>query len=287
MSLSSSPRWTVFKKAIAIVTLMALTSFASLVVFERLSDKDEPGENVIRTQLNSSILGELRDLNIHLPANMDSTATYPVLYVLDGGSQAEHIARTFDVLSSAGYAPPVIVVGIPNRSGDTRDRDLTPPFIRRDVDKRDSPLGAGDVFLSFMESELIPFIERTYPASSERMLSGHSRGALLVMYSLSAKPSLFQARFCHSGPYWREDTILARITAEFLRTRDTFHTFLFMSLGKEEGEKGFARMIRGIEENEPRGFILQTSITQGADHQKNASDAIPAAIARWSEYRRR
>ncbi len=285
--MSPSPRWPILKKTVGIVILMAITSLASFIVFGRLSDEDGAGENVIHAQLNSSILGELRELNIYLPRNIDSTTQYPVVYVLDGSSQAEYIANTFDVLSSAGFAPRVIIVGIPNTSGESRDRDLTPPFIRQDVERKDSPMGAGDVFLDFLEIELIPFIERTYPASPTRMLSGHSRGALLVMYSLSAKPDLFQARFCHSAPYWREDTVLARTTAEFLRTRDTFQTFLYVSLGMEEGEKGFARMIGAIEERTPAGFTVKTSLTPGANHQDNATASIPSAIARWGEYVRR
>src|SRR5688500_7699081 len=70
--------------------------------------------NVIDTSIHSDILNEDRELTIRLPRNYKPDTKYPVMYVLDGGSQDARMANTAEILAAAGYAPEVIVVGIPN-----------------------------------------------------------------------------------------------------------------------------------------------------------------------------
>jgi predicted alpha/beta superfamily hydrolase len=244
-------------------------------------------ESEIHRTIHSTILKEERDIIVHLPSQYDSTAKYPVMYVLDGSSGDKDIANKFDILSTAGYAPQAIVVGIPNMTAENRQRNLTPPFTRMDADDKDSPAGEGDSFLSFMESELFPFIEENYPASKVRLLSGHSRGGLLVMYSLITKPGLFQARFCYSTPFWRQNNILVTKVADFLQSRDTLNTFLYMSAGTDETENiknGLMRMTETLKKKTPAGFIWHSNYTPDAVHQNNARLSTAAGIARWSEY---
>jgi predicted alpha/beta superfamily hydrolase len=126
------------------------------------------------------------------------------MYVLDGTSQDQHTADKIAVLSDAGLIPSAIVVGLPNTRGN-RERDQTPPYMRWDVNDENSPFGAADKFLSFIEKELIPFVEGNYRVSSYKALSGNSRGGLFVLYSLMEKPGLFQDRFCYRTPVWRFD----------------------------------------------------------------------------------
>ena len=92
-----------------------------------------------------------RRVIIHLPRDYskDASRKYPVMYVLDGTSQDGHTADKITVLSDAGLIPSAIVVGLPNTRN--RERDQTPPFMRRDVNDQTSPFGAADKFLSFAE----------------------------------------------------------------------------------------------------------------------------------------
>jgi predicted alpha/beta superfamily hydrolase len=148
------------------------------------SNASEPAdsENIVQTNLHSAILDEERRVIIHLPGNYsrDTSRKYPVMYVLDGTSQDQHTADKTTVLSDAGLIPQAIVVGLPNTRGN-RERDQTPPYMRRDVNDANSPFGAGDKFLSFVEKELIPFVEGNYRAAGHRTLSGNSRGGLFVV----------------------------------------------------------------------------------------------------------
>jgi predicted alpha/beta superfamily hydrolase len=235
------------------------------------------------------MLGEERELIIHLPRNYDSTRTYPVLYVLDGGSQDRHIASTFNVLTTAGYAPQTIIVGIPNMTSENRERNLTPPFMRRDNDDENSTVGEADAFINFMESELIPFMEDHYHASQIRLISGNSRGGLFVMYSLVYKPDMFTARFCFSTPFWRQDNILVSKVDNFLSSADTLNTFIYMSAGENETaniKNGLSKITATLREKSPVGLVFYADYTPNAIHQDNAILSAPAGIARWSEYSR-
>ena len=276
------------KKVLTFVGKIAVTSALSIIIYSFLLEDDSSGsERKVKTKLYSNILDEEREVIVHLPLDYDSTKKYPVMYVLDGGSQDDHIATKFDVLSSAGYSPKTIVVGIPNMSAINRELNLTPPFIRSNNDDPNSDLGDGDKFLKFMESELFPFIEGQFAASQTRLLSGNSRGGLLVMYSLLYSPDLFQARFCYTTPFWRQDNILALKVTELLHSTDTLTTFLYMSAGENETDNiknGLDKMKERLKDNAPAGFIFYADYTPHAIHQNNAMISSSIGIARWSEH---
>jgi predicted alpha/beta superfamily hydrolase len=279
------------KRILTFGMVIIITSALSILVFSFLTGDETPdSEGIILTSVFSDILGEERELTIHLPRDYDSITLYPVMYVLDGGYQDTHIANKFDVLTAAGYAPKTIVVGIPNMSAKTRERNLTPPFMRNDNDDKDSEFGEADTFLRFMESELFPFIENNYRASRLRLLSGNSRGGLLVMYSLLYKSDMFQARFCYSTPFWRQDNILVSKVGDFLHSKDTLNTFIYMSAGENETDNiknGLNRMTTKLKEKASVGLVLYSEYTPNAIHQNNSMISASTGIARWSEYIKR
>lgn len=281
-----------------ILTFAALISFTSAITYVILHDHFTghfpwslpQREGVIQTTIYSRVLAEDRDLIIHLPPGYDSTSSYPVMYVLDGSSEDDHIAEKFEVLSSAGYAPKTIVVGIPNMTAENRQRNLTPPFMRIDAEDNMSRPGGADEFLLFMESELFPFMEKNYGASGMRLFTGNSRGGLVVAYSLLYKPDMFHARFCFSTPFWRQDNILVSKLSDFLSATDTLNTFLYISAGAKETDNiknGLQRMTKTLTEKAPSGLIWHTGFTAEAVHRNNARISAAVGIGKWSEYLKR
>ncbi|HCT31405.1 MAG TPA: hypothetical protein DIW31_11910 [Bacteroidales bacterium] len=276
------------KRILTFVIVITITSFLSIVVFCSLTDDDSSSlKGVAHAKKFSKILGEERELIIHLPRDYDSTKKYPVMYVLDGGSQDNHIANKFDILSTAGYTPKTIIVGIPNMSAENRERNLTPPYMRLNNDDKDSELGEADKFIVFMESELFPFIENAYSTNHTRLISGNSRGGLFVMYSLLYKSDMFQARFCFSTPFWRQNNILVSKVTDFLKSQDTLKTFIYMSAGENETENirsGLYKMVKTFKEKPPVGLEVYSGYTPNAIHHNNAEISSSIGIAKWSEY---
>jgi predicted alpha/beta superfamily hydrolase len=275
------------KKVLTLGITILLSSLISIFLFSYLNGEPTYPESVVQTAIHSKILNEEREIIIHLPRNYDRNNEYPVMYVLDGSSQDKHIANKFDILSTAGYVPETIVVGLPNVSGKGRQRDYTPPYMKMDIDEKDSPLGKGDQFLSFMENELFPYIEKNYSASKIRLLAGNSRGGLLVMYSLLYKPDLFRARFCFSPAFWRDDNLIVEKVSDFLATNDHVNSFLYLSIGDRENEKmknGFNEMTKALSKNQNGQLVWYSDFTQQADHSNNAEISASIGLRKWSEY---
>lgn len=243
-------------------------------------------DSVIQTNIHSTIMDEDRRVIIHLPRNYskDAAQKYPVMYVLDGTSQDDHTADKIAVLSDAGLVPAAIVVGLPNTRGN-RERDQTPPFMRRDVNDEKSPYGAGDKFLSFIEKELIPFIDSGYRTSGHRTLSGNSRGGLFVLYSLMERPALFQAWFCYSTPVWRFENLMVSRMAEFLAgSSSALKGFLFISVGDKETDQmigGFTKLVAVLKKNRAKQFRWAADQTPYAIHQDNALISTSKGLVEW------
>lgn len=277
------------KKMLSCAAVILVISFASIIALDVFRADSPEGKGVIITSFQSAILKEKRELIIRLPRLYDSTKRYPVFYVLDGSSLDRPIAEKLEVLSSVGYAPEGIVVGIPNMTAESRQKNLVPPFMHTDPEDMSSAMGEGDRFLEFIEDEVIPFVNRQY-ATTSRIFCGNSRGGLLVMYSLIRKPDLFDARICFSTPFWREDDILIDRVESFLsRHRDgSVSSFIFLSAGNNETENikgGLERITAVLNKNFISGITVRSFFTPNAIHADNAVLSSAQAIDAWGKYR--
>lgn len=150
--------------------------------------------------LYSKVLGEARRVHIYLPSSYGDTyfypRRYPVLYLLDGDAHFNSVSSMIQLLSERGGPvgfPELIVVAIPNTD---RNRDLTPtrPANEPRMDSASlSHTGGGERFLSFVGSELIPYIDSAYRTSPYRLFMGHSLGGLTVINTFLRHTSMFNA----------------------------------------------------------------------------------------------
>lgn len=269
---------------VAVAGTCLITAAATAVGAGWYFGQERPEEGAVVTTLRSSVLGEDRQLIVHPPESYerDSSRRYPVIYVLDGSSQDGHTARSAALLARLGLMPELIVVGLPNVSGEGRQRDYTPPFMRQDIDESGSAMGRGDRFLHFIKAEVVPAIDRQYRTTDLRMLAGHSRGALLVTYSLMQEPDLFQARFAHSPALWREDAVMVTALDGHLASHPAAGAF-YMSMGGEEVERmvtAFDRLRDVLASRAPATLRWQADRIPGANHQKNGEWATPVGL-RW------
>lgn len=252
-----------------------------------------PLHGVDHHQLQSTTWpGETRKLSVHLPVSYETrtAARYPVLYVLDGQSQAAHTADSAALLARIGVSPEIIVVGVDNGGSDARARDYTPPFMQQDLEDASAGPGQGERFLAFMQQEVLPHVERQYRTSHCRMLSGYSRGGLWVMWSLLAAPDLFAARFAHSPALWREqavinDQVLQHLRTANFRAADARNGFVYLSMGDAESEKmqrAFAQLTGQLRAAGVAGW--QADWMPRATHQNNVQMATPVGLSAF--YRR-
>ena len=142
-----------------------------------------------KDSLYSDILKENRQIVVYVPQNENpyvQTDKYAVLYLLDGDILFTKTIGMLDHLSSDygnERCPKMIVVGIINSN---RFKDLLPIVSK---DKQDNI----DDFTSFMEKELIPYIDKKYPTQQYRTLLGHSLGGLRSANTLVYQSQVFNS----------------------------------------------------------------------------------------------
>jgi len=181
--------------------------------------------------ISSKVLGEERQLYIQLPLfyEENSDYRYPVFYQLDAPVGLSLAKGVLDTLVGYENAPQMIIVGLTSKN---RDRDMTPT---EDNNEYEPISGNAEKYLDFIESEVIPFIDKQYRTENYKIISGHSMGGLLVMHTFHSRPHLFQAHFAFSPSLWWDNQITVKNTLEFLSKTDVYHNYLYMNLGDEIG----------------------------------------------------
>lgn len=153
--------------------------------------------------ISSTSLKETRKIQVILPAGYDvkEKDSYDVIYVLDGEWYTELLPNAYHFAKSGGFVPNTILVLIPNvyvNGVNQRNRDFEP------FDKKNGNGYAS--FLSFIEKELIPFIDKKYLNNGQRSILGSSLGGLFAVNTFLTNPDLFQAFLaCDPNLDWEQE----------------------------------------------------------------------------------
>lgn len=164
--------------------------------------------------------GSGRDYRIYLytPEEEPPAAGYPVIYLLDANSVFGTMVESMR-LQTRRFGGAAVIVGIGYETDapfdPARHYDYTLP-----VPVSELPLhpeggkwpeqGGADAFLTFVDEELKPAIERHFPIDRSRQtIFGHSLGGLFVLHTLFTKPQSFQ-NFVAGSPslHWNERFLL-------------------------------------------------------------------------------
>jgi predicted alpha/beta superfamily hydrolase len=175
-------------------------------------------ERSAQFSLPSKFTGRTYEIMVSVPVGYEKSDTkYPVLYALDGW----HFPLLAFIQQNSAYSstkrmPPVIIVVIghgkqPNLN-ELREQDFLGPTV-----EPKGISGHAERFLTFIEGELIPFIDGRYrTVPSDRALLGHSYGGAFAIYALAERPALFQRIVCVSPAFGSTRTVLFRSLTEHL-----------------------------------------------------------------------
>lgn len=220
--------------------------------------------------LYSSELQENRTLNIYLPDGYatDSTARYPVIYLLDGSANEDypHIAGLAQFMNMYELLPKSIVVGIANVD---RKRDFTFPTTVAQ-DKKDYPTtGSSAKFIAFIEKELQPFIDQHYRSSSAKTIIGQSLGGLLAAEILLKKPDLFDTYVLVSPSFWWDNESLLKQAKTLLKKHPELAKRIYLSVGDEHRvmKRDARKFKRLLTKNTGKGCLIHF------EHLKNETHA--------------
>ncbi len=241
-----------------------------------------PEARTVTLTVASTILKEDRPIHVFLPAGYrpDSSDRYDVVYVLDGEMLARFFPpiREFDEINE--LIPPVIIVGVDNLywndgQQSSRERDLLPAHVAG------SPLSGGaDKFLGFLQSELIPYISRTYRTTGKNTLFGHSYGGLFTMYALLTRPEAFES-YIASDPalWWNEGAVNMLAETALQRIPPSVRTlFIGGRSGQINEAFGIRRMTALLRAHAPQTLrwksVAQPDEDHGSVRLKNIYDGL-------------
>lgn len=213
-------------------------------------------------------------LYIHKPEGYNQEqGDYPVLYLLDPWWDFPVIAGAHSGLVFDGVIPSMIIVGI-GYAGENpdvdrlRERDYTPVKILNDEN-----MGDGEEFLAFIESEVIPFVEKNYRVDKQyRVLAGTSSGGLFSLFALFERPGLFQGHIAITPAVgWNDRWLFQRESRFFSQSKErTLNSYLYMSVGDQDQIENFTHEALAfnslIKDRSYKGFNYRFELRKNESH---------------------
>lgn len=192
-----------------------------------------------RIKINSTVLGEERMAYVSLPFGYSkSKDSFPVLYLLNGDALTVNYASGLvNSLSAYGLCPPMIVVAIESPE---RNLDMMPTKPKFGKDGKAinyqswDKVGEADKFLSFVETELFPFINKSYRALPYRIVAGHSAGGVCVTHALLSHSSMFNAYIALSPSLYWDSGLLNRTAQEKIAGMNLKYKQYYFTVGGNE-----------------------------------------------------
>ena len=249
--------------------VIALLPALILLAFSTAFAQPAPVPSVQTITIKSNVLGEDRVILVRVPQGYDvNNQSYPVLYMSDGNAHVGHTSATTEFLARNGRMTDMIVVGINNTD---RTRDLTPTKAAQ-VGATGAPqfptAGGADNFLKFIETELIPEIEKRYRTKPYRVFAGHSLGGLFAFHVMTARPGLFNSYIAVSPSLQWDNQVLVKRTEDLFKSGKELNATLVMTLGNETGpiEDSFHQMKQLLTRSAPKGLDWEVQLLTDEDH---------------------
>jgi predicted alpha/beta superfamily hydrolase len=246
--------------------------------------------------VKSSINGKTYQLFVTLPFEYEGRKdkTYPVLYQLDGIYSFPIIHATKRILESQGEIEPVITVAIadsiisPLVFMSSRYYDFMPISdkeqdsilaTRSGLPKEMFISGGSDEFIETLETDLIPFIDKTYRTNGDNGLAGHSAGGLFTVYCLFKRPQLFKRYAINSPPLqWKNDFLLD-FKDDFFKNLKGQKKKIFVSTAENDSPdilRTYFKFKESLKKKKYQGLDLEFVEFENESH----NSAIPSSISK-------
>ena len=265
------------KNQLIILFLIANISFSpNSLIAQRIDSKILKSGKTIT--IHSKVLNQKRKLFIYKPQiDISSDAPLPVLYMMDG----ENIGMLANIVDSSiinGDFPPMIIVGIANYK-DERTKDLTPVPLGRNNSLGVTKSGGGKLFLKFIKDEVIPFINKEYKTTNEKILFGHSLGGLMSVYCLLMYPELFNDYIAVSPSLWLENDYIIQEAEALFKIKNYINKNIFISDGTEDPNlKVVQKFDSLLQKNKQSGLNCKYTSYENETHDSQLVKAIPDGI---------
>jgi len=223
-------------------------------------------------------------IQIKKPKDFNESTAYTIVYVADGSIGTGKYILGVDSSWAATIPQNCIIVTIGHTGNWEQKRRKD--FIPSDAGGyKDENFGHADRFYSFLKSELVPFVDKKFPYSKNRVFIGHSFSGLFCLYAALKNEQLFTQYFAISPSAWANDRELLKIEKQFIEKHDDFNTSIYIYAGSLEvfnkvlaSTKDF---LKSLEQKRYKGLSISFEIIPWANHfsvRKPAIDKILASL---------
>jgi len=225
-------------------------------------------KNIDSWSIHSATIGEDYTIYVLRPSAYDtSNVQLPVLYMTDGDWNMTVAMNCFSMLRQDYKTHEPLIVGIGYGKGkNQRFRDLNPDT-------------GGPAFLTFIEKEVMPFIDRKYHTSKEKAIYGYSMGGMFTTYILFNRPDLFDMIFI--GAPGNNGNQLMPSAKQYFKDHKDLKSKVFIGVGSYEKEvvKNINAFTDYLLSFKCPGLTIRKEFTPGASHGAALSHVMQNAIA--------
>jgi predicted alpha/beta superfamily hydrolase len=234
-----------------------------------------------RIKINSVVLGEEETMFVSTPNSYSaSSKSYPVLYLLDGSEVTIGCAAgLINSLSDYEIVPEMIIVAI---SSNNRKRDFTPtnPSYLPDFIRKMHP-GEADKFLSFIETELFPYMKKNYRTLPYRIFAGHSEAGLCVTHAFLSHTNMFDSYIANSPSLGWDSSYVNKVAEKKISTMNLKRKQIFISVGGKEHPMTIAdahTFVHTLRVKAPVELKWKFNYNENEDHYSQANIALYTGI---------
>jgi predicted alpha/beta superfamily hydrolase len=224
--------------------------------------------NIDTWSIHSATIGEKYTLYVLRTAAYDtSNIQLPVLYMTDGDWNMTVAMNCFSMLRQDYNTREPLIVGIGYGKGkNQRFRDLNPE-------------SGGPAFLTFIEKEVMPFIDKKYRTNKEKAIYGYSMGGMFTTYILFNRPDLFDMVFI--GAPGNNGSQLMPAAKQYFKDHRDLKSKVFIGVGSYEKE-----VVRNIDSfanyllsRKCPGLTIRKDFTPDAGHGAALAQVMQNAVA--------
>lgn len=224
--------------------------------------------NIDKWSIHSNTIGEDYTLYVMRTAAYDTTQVHlPVLYMTDGDWNMTVATNCFSMLRQDYNTREPLIVGIGYGKGkNQRVRDLDPGT-------------GGPAFLTFIEKEVMPFIDKKYRTNKEKAIYGYSMGGMFTTYILFNRPDLFDMIFI--GAPGNNGRLLMPAAKQYFKEHQDLKAKVFIGVGSYEKEvvMNIDSFTNFLLARKCPGLTIRKDFTPGASHGAALAQVMQNAVA--------
>jgi len=201
--------------------------------------------------MESKLLDEGITARVALPESYEHSDSfqYPVLLVMDGSTQFEHIAGNVNFLSTFSIVPEMIVVGV-------RAKNRLKRFTHTKMKAYAERSGGAEQYTQFLRDELMPALQKKYRVSPYTVVTGHSLSGLYTSYLATHHSDFINAAISVSPSLWWDDFALINDikAAEQEAEKPAVRWFVSMANEPNEMAESYERLLNVLEAKPESAF---------------------------------